>query len=341
MCHSCSYGRLCQFSTSKFGLSLDAILGYHILPKVSLTHQPSIVQFSLALTIIWMLAGLIDSVLCMITFKNKVVREVGCGLYLLSSSITTFLTMIMFGLKFLILVFAQMTLISNRSFLQVQCISLDFILRVCLYMDQWLNACVAIERAISVIKGVHFGKKKSKQAAKMVIMIVLVLIVSTSIHDPIYRRLIDEENEDEKRIWCIITYPSRLQLFNSIMETFHVFGPFIINLISAIILIKKKSRQRLNIQANRTYKELLREQFQEYKHLFTAPLLLVMLTLPRLIITFASKCMQSVNDSWLFLVGYFISFIPCMLTFVVFILPSKFYRKVFTHSIARHRTNTR
>jgi hypothetical protein len=184
-------------------------------------------------------------------------------------------------------------------------------------MDQWLNACVAIERAISVIKGVRFDKKKSKQSAKMVTMIVLVSIVSTSIHDPIYRRLIDEENEDEKRIWCIITYPSRLQLFNSIMETFHVFGPFIINLISAIILIKKKSRQRSNIQTNRTYKELLREQFQDYKHLFTASLLLVIL------------------------VGYFISFIPCMLTFVVFILPSKFCRKVFTKSITRYRTNMR
>ncbi len=223
----------------------------------------------------------------------------------------------MLGLKFSILMLAQMAVISNRSFLSFQCHSIDFLLRVCLYMDQWLNACVAIERAISVIKGVRFDKKKSKQSAKMVTMIVLVSIVSTSIHDPIYRRLIDEENEDEKRIWCIITYPSRLQLFNSIMETFHVFGPFIINLISAIILIKKKSRQRSNIQTNRTYKELLREQFQDYKHLFTASLLLVIL------------------------VGYFISFIPCMLTFVVFILPSKFCRKVFTKSITRYRTNMR
>jgi uncharacterized membrane protein len=71
----------------------------------------------------------------------------------------------------------------------------------------------------------------------------------------------------------------------------------------------------------------LREQFQQHKHLLTAPVILVILALPRLIIAFASKCMKSSDDSWLFAVGYFISFLPPMLTFVIFIVPSKFYKK--------------
>ncbi|CAF4817113.1 unnamed protein product, partial [Rotaria sp. Silwood2] len=98
--------------------------------------------------------------------------------------------------------------------------------------------------------------------------------------------------------------------------------PFIINLVSAIILITKKSRQRSNLQINRNFKKLLKEQIRQHKHLFTAPVLLVILALPRLILSFSSKCMNSTNDAWLFLIGYFISCIPPMLTFVVFILPS-------------------
>jgi hypothetical protein len=35
MCKPCFYGTRCQFSTSGFGLSLDAILGYHILQDVN------------------------------------------------------------------------------------------------------------------------------------------------------------------------------------------------------------------------------------------------------------------------------------------------------------------
>ncbi|CAF2685183.1 unnamed protein product [Rotaria sp. Silwood2] len=141
----------CQFSSNRFGLSLDAILGYHIQPNISLLNQLNIVKISLALTVIFLVAGFINGVLSSITFNNKQICEVGC--------------------------------------------------------------------------------------------------------------------------------------------------------------------------------DVLKQQIQQYKHLLTASVLLVILGLPRLIILFVSKCMKSTNDGWLFLVGYFISFIPPMLTFVVFILPSKFYKE--------------
>jgi hypothetical protein len=343
ICPPCFYGIRCQFRTNGFGLSLDAILGYHILPNVSLNDQPFIIKMSLALTIIFMIGGLLDSILSIMTFKNKVVLEVGCGLYLLSSSITTLLTTIMFELKFFILLLAQMTIISNRSFLLFQCHSIDFLLRICLYMDQWLNACVATERAFTIIKGANFNKKKSKRTAKFVIILLVIVIGGTSIHDPISRGLIDEGSNDDdddnvKRTWCIVNYGSVLYTYNSMINTIHFFGPFIINLISTIILITKKSRQQANIHKKRPYKEILIEQLKENKHLLTAPIVLILLVLPHLIITFVSKCMKSIDDAWLFLTGYFISFIPPMLTFIVFILPSKFYKKEFHKSVVQFRT---
>jgi hypothetical protein len=38
---------------------------------------------------------------------------------------------------------------------------------------------------------------------------------------------------------------------------------------------------------------------------------------------------------WFYLIGYFISFISSMLTFVIFILPSEMYQKEFNESIKR------
>jgi hypothetical protein len=58
---------------------------------------------SLALTIIFIVVGLINGILSVITFKNEIVRDVGCSLYLLGLSMTTLFTMVMFSLKFLIL----------------------------------------------------------------------------------------------------------------------------------------------------------------------------------------------------------------------------------------------
>ena len=200
ICPACYYGTQCQFRTSVFSLSLDAILGYHIQPSVGLTKQPLIVQISVALTIIFICLGLANGSLTLITFLNKGTRKVGCGYYLFCTSINTLVITMMFGLKFFILLLVQMEVIFNRSFLSFQCHSLDFIVRCALNMDQWLSACVAIERAITMVRGARFDKKKSTQIAKRVIFILLMVITATGVDDPIHRRLIDEENEDERRI---------------------------------------------------------------------------------------------------------------------------------------------
>jgi hypothetical protein len=56
---------------------------------------------------------------------------------------------------------------------------------------------------------------------------------------------------------------------------------------------------------------------------------LILLNLPRLIILFLSGCMRSAHQPRLYLIGYFISFISSMLTFIIFILPSKTYKDEF------------
>ena len=340
-CKECFYGRRCQFTTSGFGLSLDAILGYRIEPNVNLSQQSAIVKFSLILTIISVLGGLVDGFLSLITFKNKPIRDVGCGIYLLCSSITTIFISLVLLLKFSILLGAQMNNISNRIFLQIQCHLLDFLLRICLQLDQWLTACVAVERTFTVIKETRFDKRTSRQCAKYVVICLLIILIGSSVQDPLHRHLIDERNDDTdqiKRTWCTITFSSNIiRQFNSYMHTFHFLLPFTINFVSAIILIRVKSRQHLRTHKNQSYKQILRQQYKQHKHLLVAPIISVLLALPRLILTFLSRCMQSSDDAWLFIILYFISFIPCMLTFIIFVLPSKFYRKEFSKSILKYR----
>jgi hypothetical protein len=338
LCQPCFHGARCQFSSRGFGLSLDAILGYHIQPHINMRHQPHAVQLSIALTIIMTAAGLISGILSIMTFNNPETRKVGCGIYLISSSITALLTMTIFALKFWILIIAQMTYLTNRLFLKSQCISIDFLLQICLNLNQWLNACVAVERAVTTMKGTKFSKEKSKQMAKYILLGLLILNISTTIHDPIHRRLIEDDDDDnEKRIWCFVTYPSELQTFNTVMNIFHFLTPFIINLISAPIIIIVTARQKTTVQKNQTYRKILKEQIQHHRHLLITPSVLVILAVPRLILYFVSSCMKSINDPWLFLTGYFISFIPSMLTFVVFVVPSKTYKQQFWKTYERYK----
>jgi len=112
---------------------------------------------------------------------------------------------------------------------------------------------------------------------------------------------------------------------------------FFINIISSIILILKKTHQELKIRRNRTYKEVFRDQIDQHRHLLIASLVLILLAVPRLILTYISKCMESDDDIWLYLAGYFISFVPSMMSFLVFVMPSKLYKKEFGKTIDQYR----
>jgi sensor domain CHASE-containing protein len=108
--------------------------------------------------------------------------------------------------------------------------------------------------------------------------------------------LLIEDNDDtsnEKRIWCIVSYSSSLQVFNTVMNIFYFFVPFLINLFSAIIIIIMTTRQRQKNQVQQTYRQILCEQIQQHKQVLIAPLVLVILAVPRLIISFMTDCMKS------------------------------------------------
>ncbi|UJR20053.1 hypothetical protein I4U23_023187 [Adineta vaga] len=109
--------------------------------------------------------------------------------------------------------------------------------------------------------------------------------------------------------------------------------PFSINVLSAIWLILSLAQNRAGVQCDQSYKQNLQHQFDQHRHLLIAPCLLIILSLPRLIISFISGCMRSARQPWLYLIGYFLSFIPSMFTFIVFVLPSETYRGEFRAAI--------
>ncbi|CAF4059775.1 unnamed protein product [Adineta steineri] len=209
------------------------------------------------------------------------------------------------------------------------------IIQVCLTFNDYLYGCVSIERAITVRKGI----------AKWISLCIFILIMLTHIHDPIHRHLIDDIDIDEQRIWCVVQYSSSIHIYNSFITLFHFLLPLLINIISTIYIIISISRSRLTIQPRLTFKEHLQLQLKKHKSHLIALCTLVFLALPRLIISFISGCMKSPYHSWLFLSSYLFAFLPSMITFIIFVLPSKMYKKEFNtvldQTVRRLRTISR
>ena len=329
ICPDCYFGSKCQFSTKGFLFSLDAILGYHIQPNISINQQPFIVKFSIGMSIILFVIGFLSSLLSMMTFRQKNLRKVGCGNYLFVSSICTLIMTIILTWKFWHLILTQRLSTTNQLFLKFSCITLDVSLSIFSTANDWLDACVAVERMVNVIKGAGFNKKQSRKASKWVILGILLLIILTSIHDPIHRELIEDIDIDEKRIWCFVRYSPSVEIYNTFLNMFHVLSPFLINIISSLWIIVSISRNHTNVHPNQTFRQHLKAEIYQHRNILIAPLLLILLVLPRLIISFVSGCMRSARQPWLYLFGFYASFIPAMLIFILFVLPSKTYKKEF------------
>ena len=69
-------------------------------------------------------------------------------------------------------------------------------------------------------------------------------------------------------------YSLNLEIYNYITNIIHFFGPFLMNIISAIILIIQQARRKSNVHTDRVYREHLREQYQENRHLLISPIVL-------------------------------------------------------------------
>jgi hypothetical protein len=339
-CKECYFGSQCQFTTTQFGLSLDDIFGYNIWPNVPFTRQSITVKVATAITIIMFIIAIINGVLCIITFQTKKSFAIGTGVYLIAQSITSILTMTLFALKFLFLILSQTSRIKNYYFLLSTCICTDMFLKAFLAIGDWLNACVSIERTLTVQLGVKFDKVTSKKVAKKVIFGLYLFILASFIHDPFHRHLL--EDIEEQRTWCITRYSSSMTKYVSFMNIFHFIVPFSINLISIILMIISIARNKSKSHQKQPYKKHLQEQFHQHKHRLFSSLILFLIGMPRLIISLVSKCMQSARNPWLYLSGYFISFIPPLLVMIIFVLPSEFYRKEFKEATVRiQKTFTR
>ena len=333
VCTDCFFGDRCQFYAKGMGLTLDDILRYVVRPNISFYQQPQLIKLSAIFAMLLFFLGLLNSTLSLLVFHSRDAREVGCGIYLYASSITSVLTLTMLVIKFWFAVLVQANTSSRHSVLRVGCLFIEPILKLFLIMGNWLHACVAIERSINVFKGIYFSRSASKCAARWIIFCLPLFILGADVHESLYRDLFNDQ--EEQRVWCVSIYSRANHAFSTVILLFHFLAPFCANLFSTIFIISSIARRKATKGARQNYRRHLQKQIHRHKHLIISPMVLVILSFPRLIISLSSGCVKAYRGSWLHLAGYLVSFIPPATIFFVFVLPSATYRKILRESIKR------
>ncbi|UJR11418.1 hypothetical protein I4U23_015598 [Adineta vaga] len=287
-CIDCFFGNQCQFYAKGIGLTLDDLFRYEIRSNIRLSNQSEMVKLSMFFTMILFVIGLVNSILSLITFSRRDTRVVGCGIYLLMLSITSLITITVLMMKFWFVLLSQMNLETNRAVLRFGCLSIEPLLKFCSWMNNWLNACVSIERAINTSKGISFNKTHSIKAARCIVIVLVLLLIGSNIYECFSRDLFDDTEED--RVWCVTLYSSNLYIYTTAISFLHVLGPFFINIFSSLFIIYTIVRRKAAARKYKGRRQHLREQVYQHKPLLIGPLLLVIFTLPFIIISSLFRC---------------------------------------------------
>jgi hypothetical protein len=96
-----------------------------------------------------------------------------------------------------------------------------------------------------------------------------------------------------------------------------------------MFIIMSTARQRAAAHTDDHFIKHCNAKLRQYSHILVSPAILAILALLHLGITFSMDCKKSSRRFWFHLLGYFISFIPSVLVFIIFVAPSKIYRAAF------------
>jgi len=178
------------------------------------------------------------------------------------------------------------------------------------------------------MKGIDFNKALSVRMVKVVVPTLIVSLTITSIHQVFSRELITDPRIDE-RLWCVMKLSkSWLKKYYFTMNLANSIVPFLINLISAVLLLINLSRIKQRT-TSKGYINALKKQVKTHKDLIISPILIISCKLPILILILVIKCIKYKWQLYLLTACYFMAFIPLIATFATFILPSPTYIKIF------------
>jgi hypothetical protein len=306
-----------------------------IVKDIQNNLQTSIGIYILIL-ILMFLFSLFNNICSFLTFLRPKPRKVGVGNYLFIISIVDPCSLLLLLLKFLhIILGSNGKLFYYKNYNLYSCKIVSFLLSVFPRITYWLTSFVTIDRLCMVIFPTSITLKSPRLSFTLSIFIILS-VFSMHIHEALYYTIIYDSSYTSMNVTlCVTNYvQSGVSIYNRVNVLIHYFIPFLIQFISITVLIIKitLSRARTNKNNNRqTLTDLFKKQFKNQAELYVTPTIILLSSLPQIILSFSYTCteLKQAGQRYGLLTTYFLSYLPQILGFILYVLPSKTYSDEF------------
>ena len=315
VCPRCASGDLCQDAPGKFSISFEYLFAktqwgrYHFL-------VPSV----------FLICAITLNNLCLLTFTHPQARQSGTGIYLLLLSIVNQLIFINLFLCVLYLYFLE-RIVFSETINRFLCQTLSYSMSCLYFITLWLMAFITVDRAAAANYPQYF-RRLGRPRVAVLLSILTSALVFTSMHPQIkLYKLIRHPLHDYHS--CIRQIQADENEYTHYIQLLHQILPFIINLIAALLIILAISRSKARAH-HLTARYAFQKQISKRKDLVIGPVICFITELPQVVLIFLDTCNYQSNIWFLdfFLAAFYVSFVPQLALFLLYLLPSPLYKHV-------------
>jgi hypothetical protein len=329
---------MCEFSNELMSFTLDSL----IVKDVQISTKLSTGVY-VSITVLIFLFGLFNNLCSFLTFVRPKPRKVGVGNYLLVISVIDQCSLLFLLLKIIHIIFGTNgTLFYYERFNLYSCKIISYLLSVFTRIIYWLTSLVTIERLYTVLFPTSVTLKKPRIALILSLFVILVVCGMHTHEAMYYTTIVDPSYTSINVTLCVTSYVEQLvSLYNRTNVLIHYFIPFLIQVVSITILIFQiaRSRERTQGSNKQTFIDLFKKQFKTHREYYITPIIIILSSLPQAILSFSYACTE-LKQPWQrysLLTTYFLAYLPQMLGFILYVLPSTAYTEEFHQTIIGKR----
>ena len=318
ICSPCYQGHRCEFSTKAFGFTLDSLLASEAM-VVQIVYT--------ALAFLLFAVGLFNNLCSFLTFKRAEPRKFGVGNYLFVVAILNQSVLLALLCKFVHALLGTLGLTTV-----VSCKIISFILSAVTRSTYWLTSWISISRLLLILFPVN-SITRNPRLAICSSGVTIFALFGMHVHEIVFYTIIQQPNSSI--LPCVSNFDQNSVVKYSRVNTFlHSLVPFCIQTMSITLLIIYVARSRARTVAKKsTFGQVLKNQFNMHKELYLTPTIIVLSALPQIILSFTLACTQlNIGQRHAIVVAYLLSYIPQVLGFILYALPSSSYKKEFAET---------
>lgn len=303
-----------------FGFTLDSLLA-----SESKTTQ----GIYIALTFLLFVIGLLNNFCSFLTFKRQEPRKFRVGNYLLIVSILNQCALLCLFVKFLHILFGILGWTTHSS-----CKVVSYFLSTVTRSTYWLTSLITFDRLVLILFPRSNNTMTNSRIAIYTSMITILALCTMHIHEILFYTTV--RHPDTFVLHCVTNFEHNIVTsYNRVNTLLHYLIPFFFQGTAITLLIVQMARSRAKTAnaTTMTFRRILKKQFSMHKELYITPAIILLSGLPQTIVSFGLACTQlTVWQRHLLLVVFLLTYIPQVLGFILYVLPSSSYKKEFNET---------